>query len=208
MSYKGETYGVPSPVFVMLGLVLWNSFAQGINTASMSLNQNASMIKKIFFPKLILPISSVVVVFFDMLFTLLLLIGLLIYYGINPAPLFYPFFLLAIIITYTTTLGLGMLFSAISVKYRDFRYVIPFGVQIFFWLTPVIYSLSQFKNHWVSTILGANPIATGIEMTRLSLVGQPVDYTIVLTGVVGAFLILAAGVIYFKRTEHYFADLA
>ena len=133
---------LPYPVFVFSGLLLWNLFAAGLTSASNSMINNANIIKKIYFPRLVIPVSAIFVAVFDFLMSFLLFLILLIYYRQHVSLHALWCWPLAILIGIVSTLGPGSLLSALNVKYRDFRYVIPFVVQVLFFLTPVIYPVS------------------------------------------------------------------
>jgi lipopolysaccharide transport system permease protein len=200
--------GLPMEVFLLCGLVLWNAFSAGLGSAAGSLNQNAAMLKKIYFPKLILPFSAVIVAFFDMLMSLVVFAAALAYYGVVPTWMLLLMLPLSILITFLTTTGLGMLLGALSVKYRDVRYIIPFGIQILFWVSPIVYSADWLAHHWLGKVLLANPMTGAIQLLRGSLVSTDTDW--VLLGItMGACLFwFVLGLLYFKRTEYYFADIA
>ncbi|MBP6335640.1 MAG: ABC transporter permease [Bacteroidia bacterium] len=200
---------LPYPLFVYTGLILWNIFSVGISNAGNSMVNNANMIKKIYFPRLILPISSIISTLVDFLMTFVLFIGLMIYYGIFPNVgqllLALP---LALLITLLTTFGLGAFLSAVNVKYRDFRYVIPFLVQVLLFLTPVIYPVSIVSNEFVQQILQLNPMAGAIDILRGSFTGIYPPMAIIIQSLIISMIMFLAGVFYFHKTEYYFADLA
>lgn len=199
---------LPYPVFVFSGLLLWNMFSSGLTTSANSMIGNAQIIKKIYFPRLIVPVSSILVSLFDFLMAFVLFVALLIFYqqpvGIS-AIWCWP---VAIGITIIATLGPGCLLSALNVKYRDFRYVIPFMVQVLFFLTPLIYPISMIQSPWLQYALVCSPMYAAIELFRSPLIGTIPDMTFLLVSVVSAFVFLVVGIGYFKRTEDYFADLS
>jgi lipopolysaccharide transport system permease protein len=169
---------------------------------------NAGIIKKIYFPRLIIPMSSILVALFDFIMAFAIYIGLLIYYH-YPVDLNIIIYLpISILITVLTTFGLGTLIAALNVKYRDFRYVIPLFVQILLFATPVIYPVTIIKYQWLQDLLALNPMAGAIDLLRSTITHLPVDWA--LTGI--NFLISVAiffiGLFYFRKTEYYFADLA
>jgi len=200
---------LPYPVFVYAGLLLWNLFAAGVQNAGNGLVANANMIKKIYFPRLIIPLSSVLSAMVDFVISLAVYGAVLIYYHlVDRLPLFLLALPLSIIITLITALGVGSLLSALNVKYRDFRYVIPFMIQILMFLTPVIYPVSIVHIKWIQTILVLNPMAGAIDLIRASIALTPVNFNEVAISLTVSVLLLITGLIYFRKTEYYFADLA
>ncbi|MEJ7645123.1 MAG: ABC transporter permease [Chryseolinea sp.] len=198
---------LPYPIFVFSGLLLWNTFSSGLSNSASSMVNNAQIIKKIYFPRLIIPVSSVLVSLFDFLMAFLVFIPLLFYYdqGVSWNVLWsWP---LALAMTLVATLGPGCLLSALNVKYRDFRYVIPFLVQVLFFLTPVIYPVTLLKYPILQYILVCSPMYAAIELFRYPLTSiQPDPYFMVIS-LISSLFFLIAGLLYFKRTEDFFADL-
>lgn len=199
---------IPYPIFVYSGLLLWNIFSSGLTNASNSMVSNAGIIKKIYFPRLIIPFSSILVALFDFLMALLVYIGLLLFYK-HPVEIKILLFLpIGLLITIFTTFGIGTLLAALNVKYRDFRYVIPFLIQILFFLTPVLYPVSILKSSWVQNVLMFNPMAGAIELLRASVVHAPLNIQLVAISAITSMVLFIAGLFYFRKTEYYFADLA
>jgi len=199
----------PYPIFVYSGLLLWNIFSSGLSSAGNSMVTNANIIKKIYFPRLIIPISSVLVAFYDFLMATVVFVVLLIYYGHSidflKALVFMP---LGILLTCITTFGLGTLLAALNIKYRDFRYIIPFLIQAMLFLTPVIYPVSLLSHNWMKYIIAINPMYAGIELFRCSIIPNPLDFKLIGISIISAFFFLVVGLYYFRKTEAYFADLA
>lgn len=211
--FFGRVLNVPSqnlpyPIFVFSGLLLWNMFASGLSGSANSMVTNSAIIKKIYFPRLIIPISSVLVALFDFLMAFILFIFLLVYYQ-QPlswvAILFWP---LALLVCVIASIGPGCLLGALNVKYRDFRYVIPFLIQVLFFLTPVIYPVSMLNYPVLQYILAISPMYAAIELIRLPLTGDGVNLPFLLISLTSGFIFLFAGILYFKRTEAFFADFA
>lgn len=207
---KAPTSEIPYPLFAFSGLLMWNLFSSGLTNAGNSMIANAQIIKKVYFPRLVIPFAALVSSAFDFLMAFVVFVVMLLYYSIDVSWLqllyLWPLsFLLAIV----GTLGPGFLLSALNVKYRDFKYVIPFALQALFFLTPVIYSTSIFKQAWIQYVLALNPMYTAIHLFRQPLmpdqVMEPVLTLISITSTVFFFII---GIVYFKSTERYFADLA
>ncbi len=205
---KIPSENLPYPVFVFSGLLLWNTFASGLTNSANSMVSNAQIIKKIYFPRLIIPISSILVALFDFFMAFILFIPLLLYYG-QPVSLnvlwCWP---LALAITLLATLGPGSMLAALNVKYRDFRYVIPFLVQILFFLTPVIYPLSILKYPLLQYILVLSPMYSAVELFRYPLTGADPNLSFLVMSLFSTLMLLFLGIIYFKRTEDFFADFA
>ena len=207
-TFNSQSTNIPYPVFVYTGLLLWNIFSSGISNASNSMVINASIIKKIYFPRLIIPISAILSALFDFIMALIIYAGILIYYR-QPVELNILFFLpLSILLTVTSAMGLGTMLAALNVKYRDFRYVIPFFIQILLFLSPVIYPVSIVKYEWVQKILSLNPMAGAIDLLRSSITHNPINMEQVLISSTVSLFLLFAGLYYFRKTEYYFADIA
>lgn len=211
--FFGRALNVPSqnlpyPVFVFSGLLLWNTFSSGLTNSANSMVNNAQIIKKIYFPRLIVPVSSILVALFDFMMALGLFVPLLIFYE-QPVSLSalwcWP---LAITISLLATLGPGCLLAALNVKYRDFRYVIPFLVQVLFFLSPVIYPMSMLKYPVLQYIIVMSPMYAAIELFRYPLTMQELDISFMLISLVTGMGLLLIGLIYFKKTEDFFADFA
>lgn len=201
--------GLPYPVFVFSGLLLWNIFSTGITSAGNSMINNSNIIKKIYFPRLIIPISSVLVSLFDFLMAFIIFIGILIYYQTGiiliNALLFIP---ASILLTVLSTFGIGTLLAALNIKFRDFRYIIPFIVQILLFATPVIYPVSIISNIYIKYTLAFNPMHAPISLFRTSFTGVMPQTDLILISIASALIFFIIGLYYFRKTESYFADLA
>ena len=200
----------PYPVFVYSGLLLWNIFSSGLTGAGNSMVSNANIIKKIYFPRLIIPISSVLVALFDFFMAFLVFIGILIYYQTSVNLLsFLPLLLLSLFLTCISTFGLGSFLAALNIKYRDFRYVIPFLIQALFFLTPIIYPVSLASKYvWAKYVLALNPMYAAIEFFRHAVLHRVLHQDLLMISIASALILFAAGLFYFRKTEAYFADLA
>jgi len=201
--------GIPYPVFVFSGLLLWNVFSSGLSGAANSMVANANIIKKIYFPRLIIPISTILVSAFDFLMAFIIYIGVLIYYQF-PISILKLIILLPIslFLTVIGTFGLGCLLSALNVKYRDFRYVIPFMIQLLLFLTPVIYPISIFKQKWLQLILSFNPMYAPIHIFRSVIIPTPMEMNFILNSISSSVILFIMGIYIFRKTEAYFADIA
>lgn len=208
---KVPSDGIPYPVFVYSGLLLWNLFSSGLSNSGNSMVDNANIIKKIYFPRLIIPLSSILVALFDFLMTFIIYICLLLFYSaeLNFSLLKIAMFLpLSLLITLLTTFGLGSLLAALNVKYRDFRYVLPFLVQFLFFVTPVIYPSSIVSDNIFSFLLSLNPMTSAIMLFRSAITDTAPNMHALLISSVSACCLFVAGLFYFRKTEYYFADLA
>ena len=206
---KVPSDSLPYPVFVFAGMLLWNVFSSGLSNAANSMVSNANIIKKIYFPRLIIPLSAVLSALFDFLMALMVFIVLILIYGLKINVLYFSgALLLSIFMVAFGTVGPGCLLAALNVKYRDFRYVIPFLLQALMFVTPVIYPVSLFQNELYRYLLAMNPITGAILLFRSSLMNTPPDVTLVSISLCSSILFFFAGIYYFRRTESYFADLA
>jgi len=214
---KMPSGGIPYPVFVCAGTLPWQFFATAMGEASNSLIVNANMLSKIYFPRLIVPASAVIVAFADLLISLVILAALMAWYQVMPTwrLLALPLFTL---LGLGAALGTGLWLAALNVKYRDFRYVIPFVVQFGFFISPVGYSRDALHQKLGDTFLGKtiyqlypfNPMDGVINGFRWAIGGRstlPLDWNSVLISVAVVILIMAFGLRYFRSTEKTFADI-
>jgi lipopolysaccharide transport system permease protein len=196
------------PVFVFSGLLFWNAFSASVVNAGNSMISNSQIIKKIYFPRLIIPLSSILVALLDMVVAAILFLALVILrdvdVNVSQAMLYWPF---ALLVMLTGTVGLSCALAALTVKYRDFRYIVPFGLQIMLFLSPVIYPISIIYYPGLQYVLALNPMYGAIELFRYPLM-QTIDTTLVLVSLMSSVMLFVLGIFYFKRTENYFADLA
>lgn len=199
---------IPYPVFALSGMLLWGIFSGGMSNAANSMVTNANIIKKIYFPRLIIPISSVLVAFIDFLVAFTVFVVLLAIYKVELNYSMLVLLPLSILMTSLSAMGCGMLLAALNVKYRDIRYVIPFLVQGLLFLTPVMYPVNISSNIILSWILKLNPISGSLELMRGMFLGYVVDYETVFISVIVSCALFIVGIIYFRKTEDYFADLA
>lgn len=199
--------GIPYPIFSYAALVPWTFFANGLNDSANSLVSNANLIKKVYFPRIIVPFSSIVSGGVDFLLAFLLLIGMMFYYGIFPtvAIIWLPFLLLLALVT---SLGVGLWLTALNVQFRDVRYAIPFLVQAWMFATPIAYPSSLLKEPW-RTLYGINPMTGVVEGFRWALLGtNTAPGPIIFVSASVASALLVSGVFYFRRMERIFADVA
>jgi len=198
--------GVPYPIFVYAGLLFWQFFSTALSDASNVLVSNQSIVTKVYFPRLALPISSVLTKVVDFAVAAVILAGMMIYYGYMPVLSGLVVLPLLVFITFFTALGSGLFLAALNVKYRDVRYVLPFFIQIMMYLTPVIYPASI--THRFAWVLALNPMMGVIQVARAALLGTtPIEWSLLIESGLISILSLLVGVVYFKRVERHFADI-
>lgn len=201
--------GAPYPVSFYTAIVPWTFFAGGLTMSSNSLVSGANLLKKVYFPRLVMPLSTVFAGGVDFLIAFGVLLLMMVVYGIAPTLniIFLPLFILLALIT---ALGVGLWLSAMNVQFRDVRYTIPFLVQIWFISTPVAYSSSEIENETYQAIYGINPMVGVVEGFRWALLGSdsaPAPGSMVLVSILVALAIFVSGLFYFKRMEKTFADV-
>ena len=198
--------GLPYPIFSYAALVPWTFFATALTQASNSLVLSANMVKKIYFPRLTLPVATVLAGIVDFVLAFMVLLGMMLYYGLLPTVnmLWLPFFLLLALIT---SLGVGLWLSAMNVQFRDVHFTIPFLTQAWLFVTPIAYPSSLLPEPW-RTFYGLNPMAGVVEGFRWALLGAdtaPAPMTLV--SAVVALTLFISGAFYFRRMEQGFADV-
>jgi lipopolysaccharide transport system permease protein len=196
--------GLPYPIFNYAALLPWSYFSGALSGAAHSLVGSSHMITKIYFPRLILPISAVISGLVDFAFAFLVLIGMMLYYQIQPTiyVLLLPFLLLLAMIT---AIGVGLWFSAFNVRYRDVRYIVPFLVQLWMFGTPVVYSSSLLSEPW-RTLYGLNPMVGVVEGFRWALLGSNPPGPMLWLSIIVALVLFITGLLYFRKMETTFAD--
>jgi lipopolysaccharide transport system permease protein len=204
---KFPSDGAPYPILVFAAMLPWQLFSNALQESSNSLIGNSALISKIYFPRLIVPASSVVVSLVDFLISFGILVGLMFWYGFIPGwrVLFLPFFALLVLLL---SLGAGFWFSALTVKYRDFRYVVPFVVQFGLYVSPVGFSSGVVPDSW-RLLYSLNPMVGVIDGFRWALIGEsPRLYVPGFLASIGLTVALCGyGLVYFRRTERFFADI-
>jgi len=203
---KIPSEGIPYPIFAYAALLPWSYFAQSVTASSNSLVGNSHLITKVYFPRLIIPISSVLSGLVDFIISISILFGMMIYYEIIPTlgAFFLPLFVL---MAMATALGAGLWLSALNVQYRDIRYATSFLIQFWFFATPVVYPSSLVPGMW-RFFYGLNPMVGVVEGFRRALLGKGhiVGPTLTISLIVIAFLLIT-GTLYFRRMERGFADV-
>jgi lipopolysaccharide transport system permease protein len=199
---KFPSNNVPYAILVFVGLLPWQFFSSGFSDASTSLIGNANMISKVYFPRFIIPTSSIMVSFVDFLISFILMTGLMIYYHVTPSThiIYLPVFMLLAILA---TMGAGLWVAALNVKYRDFRYIVPFVVQFGLYISPVGISTSVISEKW-KLLYSINPMVGIIDGFRWSILGQ--ESTIYLPGFILSLciivILLVTGIIIFERPKN------
>jgi lipopolysaccharide transport system permease protein len=197
---------IPYPIFSYAALVPWTFFANGLSQSSGSLVGSANLIKKVYFPRLVIPISSVLSGGVDFVLAFVVLLGMMLFYGIVPtaAVAWLPLLLLLALVT---ALGAGLWLTAMNVQFRDVRYAVPFLVQAWMFATPIAYPSSLLDEPW-RTLYGINPMAGVVEGFRWALLGtETAPGPIVLVSALMAVGLLVSGAFYFRRMEKTFADV-
>lgn len=199
--------GIPYPIFVFTGLLFWNYFSVALTTSGNSVISQQAMVQKIYFPRLLLPISSTMAGLVDFIIASLILLILMVYYGIFPDLWGVILFPILVLLTILTALGVGFFFAAVNVKYRDVKFVLPFFVQMGLFITPVIYPLSIADDNW-KFILSLNPMATVVENARAGLLGtSSIDWIMLLVSFALSSSLFLIGIYYFRSVEKIFADV-
>lgn len=204
---KIPTGELPYELFVYIGLVFWTFFSNSLTQSSNSLVENTHILKKIYFPREILPISAVFTNLVDFFINFLILLGLSLFFGFTPSPLIFIYGPFLLLISMITSMGLGLLLASFNIKFRDVRYILPFFIQMMLFLTPVIYPISSVRDS-LRPIVALNPMSAVIENTRLLIEGKNyIDINMLTISTFSAILIFLIGLLYFRSTERYFADI-
>ena len=203
---KLSSSGLPYTLFTFCGIIAWGFFSMTLSSSTGSILANSSLITKVYFPRLIIPIAALGRGGVDFVISLMILAVMMLVYGIFPGRLilFFPFFL---ILGLAITLGFGLIFSAIAVKYRDLAQALPFMVQLWFWVTPVAYGIENIPEK-LQFIFFLNPMTWIIQGFRWSLLGVGhMDWQKILIIGIFSILILLGGLFYFRKMESEFADI-
>jgi homopolymeric O-antigen transport system permease protein len=198
--------GIPYPIFAFAALVPWTFFSNGLVQASNSLVGSSNLIKKVYFPRLVIPTSSVMSGVIDFALAFIVLIGMMLFYGIVPTAniIWLPFLL---VLAFMTSLGVGLWFSAMNVQFRDIRYTVPFLTQFWLFATPIAYP-SSLLSEPLRTLYALNPMVGVVEGFRWALLGtNTAPGPAIAASFVAALIILVGGALYFRRMERTFADV-
>ena len=197
--------GIPYPLFVLAALLPWTLFAEGLTRSTNSMITNAGIMTKVYFPRLIMPVSGILSPLVDFAVSFSILIVMMAWYGFIPTTniIFLPLFLL---LALATSLGIGLWLSALNVQYRDFQYTIPFMIQLWLFASPVVYPASLVPES-VRFLYGLNPMAGVIEGFRWALLGTEMPGAMILVSVGMVAVLLVSGAFYFRKMEQYYADV-
>ena len=204
---KISSDGVPYAIFSLAALVPWTYFSNCINSASGILIQNNNMISKVYFPRLILPLSSVLGKLIDFTISMIILCGFMVWFRIMPTVwvVFLPVLILLMMLSAT---GVSLWLSAMAVQYRDIRYGMAFGIQLIMYAAPVVYPASYIPEQY-RLLYAVNPMVGVIEGFRSSLLGtNPMPWDFIVVGAISGVLLTISGAMFFKKTERIFADVA
>ncbi|MFA5995934.1 MAG: ABC transporter permease [Patescibacteria group bacterium] len=198
--------GVPYPIFVYAGLLLWNYYSVALTNISTVLVAQESIIKKVYFPRLILPLATALTPTIDLVFSFFVFIGLMFYFHFVPHVLGIVIMPVLIFFTFLNAAGLGLFLSSLNVKYRDVQYIVPFFIQILLFVTPVIYPVSMIpaKYTWLAWL---NPMAGIITTARATLLGGPIQFWPVVFTIGLCLFLFLFGIVFFRKTERFFADI-
>lgn len=202
---KVPSDGLPYPIFAYAGLLPWQFFAGALAGSANSMVGSANLIKKVYFPRLIVPIASVLSNLVDFFISFGILLILMVYFQVTPTlgVILLPFFLLIMLLAVT---GMGLWLSTLNVKYRDIRYVVPFLLQFWMYATPVVYPSSLLGEPW-RTLYGLNPMVGVVEGFRWALLGSRPPGAMLAVSSIVTVLLFITGAFYFRRMEREFADV-
>jgi lipopolysaccharide transport system permease protein len=203
---KIPSEGLPYAIFVFAGLLPWTYFANAVSQASQSLVSQQALLTKIYLPRLFVPGAAVGGGLIDLGVSALVFAGIMLYYSVLPGWGFLAIPLL-VVLTTAAALGVGLSLAALTVTYRDFRYVVPFMIQSWMYISPVIYPVSAVPPQW-QWALALNPMAGIIDAFRSALLGLPWNFTTLAVSSVSSVVVLVFGLFYFRKTERRFADVA
>ncbi len=203
---KVDSDGMPYILFSYLALWPWNYFSGTLTESANSLVQNANMITKVYFPRMVLPLSAILSKLLDFTIAFVVLVGMLIYFGQVPGwgVLFLPILLIQLLMC---SLGIGMFLSALAVKYRDVKHALTFLVQLLLYAAPVVYSTSAVPDQYQSLYI-LNPMVGVIEGFRAAFLARPMPWEWIWPGSIVSIMVFIFGMFYFRRMERIFADVA
>jgi len=202
---KMDSEGFPYPIFLYAGLLPWQFFADAVNRSGQSIVAEANLITKVYFPRLIMPVASVGAALVDFAISFGILIAMMFYFQITPGVSI-VMVLPLVLLTILCVLGIGVFVSALNTTYRDFRYALPFLVQIWMYLTPVIYPVTLIPERFRWLIL-LNPMAGIVDAYRSAILGKPFAWGNLGISLGVATVMFLLGLAYFRKTERYFADI-
>jgi homopolymeric O-antigen transport system permease protein len=195
---------LPYPLFVLAALVPWMFLANAIGASAQSLVGSAHLITRVYFPRVIIPLSSILSGLVDLAITLVLMFAMMEYYGVGVGP---TLVLLPVLVAMTclTALGIGAGIAALTVSYRDFRYVVPFGLQLWMLVTPVVFPVSAIPQGW-RWVINVNPMSGIIDGYRAAFLSTPIPWSRLSISLLSAAVLFLVGMMYFRKVERSFAD--
>jgi lipopolysaccharide transport system permease protein len=203
---KGDP-GIPYPLMVLSGLTIWIFFSNSFMQISNSIVVNSNLVSKVYFPRLLMPLSSIAVGFVDFLLTFIILVALMFHYH-HPLSWNVVFLPVVLFLTFVTALGFGLFFAVINVKFRDIGQLIPFMIQVGTWACPISYSSSLARGTWFEPYYNLNPLVGIIDGFRWCLLGEKASFnpqTLGYTAII-SFVVLVLSLIYFRKKENTFVD--
>lgn len=202
---KIPTDGIPYVLFSTVAIIPWTYMSEAMNTSSQSLITGSAMLGKVYFPRIIFPVTPVLAKLVDFSISLVLLVAIMVYYRVSPTwNLIYLPLLVLLMMSIPT--GAGLWLSALAIRYRDVKFAMPFVIRMLIYSAPVLYTASAIPDNY-RLLYSLNPIVAVVEGFRASLLGLPMPWEYILPGTVVALLILVSGAIYFKRMERVFVDV-
>lgn len=202
---KISTDGFPYILFSSVAIIPWTYMSQTMTQSSQSLIQGQNMLGKVYFPRLIFPLTPVLAKLVDFVISFLIIACIMIYYRVVPTwnMLLFPLF---IVLMMSVSGGIGMWLSAMAIRFRDVKHAMPFAVRMLMYTAPIVYSASSIPSKW-KFIYSLNPIVGVIEGFRACLLGTPIPWVTIWPGMITAILVLITGALYFKRMERVFVDV-
>lgn len=203
---KMPSDSLPYPLFALAGLVPWMFFVNGLTHGANSLVENEKLLKKVFFPRMAMPLASVLAGLMDLAIAATMLFVVMLYFGILPGAnvVFLPFF---VVLAATAAVGASLWLSALNVQFRDVRYVVPFLAQIWMFASPIVYPSSLLSEGW-QKVFALNPMVGVVEGFRWSLLGTQPRWGVFAVSMLVSVVLLISGAFYFRRVERNFADVA
>ena len=199
------TDGIPYFLFSTVAIIPWTYMSSAMSASSMSLVSGKAMLGKVYFPRLIFPLTSILSKLVDFSISLLIVVAVMVYYKVTPTTnLFYlPLFIVFMAIV---PLGVGLWLSSLAIRFRDVNFAMQFFIRMLMYTAPVVYAASSIPDEF-RFLYSLNPLVSVIEGFRACLLGSALDWGIIIPGLISAVVILVTGALYFKRTEHIFVDV-
>jgi len=206
-----STAGMPPALFYLSGLIAWSMFNKAILGAGNSIIYNADIIGKIYFPRIILPLSNIISALFDFIITFILYLMFVLYFGIFNIEIhpiiFISYSFAGTLLLFMSSFGIGTFLASINIEYRDASYILPFLLQLLFFISPIIYAVTSISETWVKYLMALNPLTGTILLLRGPFNNIVVDSTLLAISCASAALIFLTGIFNFKRKEPYFAEM-